>query len=36
MDDAIQSIVKKEYKFEVDDVEMTIIGTCHKHKIKED
>ena len=36
MDDAIQSIVKKEYKFEVDDVEMTIIDTCHKHKIKED
>jgi len=21
----------KKYKFKVDDVEMTIIGTCHKH-----
>ena len=32
----IQPNIEKKYKFEVDDVEMTIIGTCHKHKIKED
>ena len=32
----IQPDFEKKYKFEVDDVEMTIIGTCHKHKIKED
>jgi Fe2+ or Zn2+ uptake regulation protein len=28
----IRSCVQKKYKFEVDDVEMTIIGTCNKHK----
>ena len=28
----IRSSVQKKYKFEVDDVEMTIIGTCNKHK----
>ena len=28
----IRSGVQKKYKFEVDDVEMTIIGTCNKHK----
>ena len=27
----IKKTVKKKYNFEVDDVEMTIIGTCHKH-----
>ena len=25
------SIVKKKFKFDVDDVEMTVIGTCSKH-----
>jgi len=30
-DDNIRETVLKKYKFEVDDVEMTIIGTCHKH-----
>jgi Fe2+ or Zn2+ uptake regulation protein len=28
----IQETVLKKYKFEVDDVEMTIIGKCKKHK----
>lgn len=32
MDESIQSTVKKEYKFKVDNVEMTIVGTCNKHK----
>lgn len=27
----IQPDFEKKYKFEVDDVEMTIIGTCNKH-----
>ncbi len=27
----IKKTVKEKYNFEVDDVEMTIIGTCHKH-----
>ena len=27
----IQPNIEKKYKFEVDDVEMTIIGTCNKH-----
>ena len=27
----IKKTVKKKYNFEVDDVEMTIIGTCSKH-----
>ena len=31
-DDDIRKIVKKKYQFEADDVEMTIIGTCNKHK----
>ena len=31
-DDAIRTKIKKQYKFEADDVVMTIIGTCHKHK----
>ena len=31
-DEGIQSTVNKKYKFKVDDVEMTIIGTCKKHK----
>ena len=31
-DDDICKIVKKKYQFEADDVEMTIIGTCNKHK----
>ena len=30
-DDELRKIVKKKYKFEADDVEMTIIGTCEKH-----
>jgi Fe2+ or Zn2+ uptake regulation protein len=30
--DDIRNGVQKKYKFEVDDVEMTIIGTCNKHK----
>ena len=30
-DDEIRKTVKKQYKFEADDVEMTLIGTCHKH-----
>ena len=30
-DDQIRKTVKKLYKFEPDDVVMTIIGTCHKH-----
>jgi Fe2+ or Zn2+ uptake regulation protein len=30
-DDDLRKIVKKKYKFEADDVEMTIIGTCKKH-----
>jgi Fe2+ or Zn2+ uptake regulation protein len=30
-DDAIRTRIKKQYKFEADDVVMTIIGTCHKH-----
>ncbi len=32
LSDDIRSDVQKKYKFEVDDVEMTIIGTCNKHK----
>ena len=31
-DDGICKIVKKKYQFVADDVEMTIIGTCNKHK----
>ena len=31
-DDDICKIVKKKYQFVADDVEMTIIGTCNKHK----
>ncbi|MEA1880849.1 MAG: transcriptional repressor [Candidatus Marinimicrobia bacterium] len=31
LDEGIRSDVKKKFKFAVDDVEMTIIGTCHKH-----
>ncbi|MDD9888603.1 MAG: transcriptional repressor, partial [Candidatus Marinimicrobia bacterium] len=27
----IQPDFEKKYKFEVDDIEMTIIGTCNKH-----
>ncbi len=34
MDEGIQSTVRKKYKFEVDNVEMTIVGTCNKHKEK--
>ena len=30
-DEQIRITIKKQYKFEADDVEMTIIGTCHKH-----
>ena len=30
-DDAFRTKIKKQYKFEADDVVMTIIGTCHKH-----
>ena len=30
--DSIRKKIRKNYKFEVDDVEMTIIGTCKKHK----
>jgi Fur family ferric uptake transcriptional regulator/Fur family peroxide stress response transcriptional regulator len=30
-DNQIRKTVKKQYKFEPDDVVMTIIGTCHKH-----
>ena len=30
-DEAIRTRIKKQYKFEADDVVMTIIGTCHKH-----
>ena len=30
-DDNIRETVWKKYKFKVDDVEMTIIGTWHKH-----
>lgn len=30
-EDNIHETVFKKYKFEVDEVEMTIIGTCHKH-----
>lgn len=30
-DEDIRSDIKKKFKFAVDDVEMTIIGTCHKH-----
>jgi len=29
--DDIKKTVKKKYDFDVDDVEMTIIGTCKKH-----
>ncbi|MDP6340104.1 MAG: transcriptional repressor [Candidatus Marinimicrobia bacterium] len=32
LDEGIRSDVKKKYKFAVDDVKMTIIGTCQKHK----
>ena len=31
-DDSIRKKIRKNYKFEVDDVKMTIIGTCKKHK----
>ncbi|MDP6577957.1 MAG: transcriptional repressor [Candidatus Marinimicrobia bacterium] len=34
LDDGIRKTVKKNYKFEVDDVEMIIIGTCNKHEKK--
>jgi hypothetical protein len=27
----IRKSVREKYNFEVDDVEMTIIGTCNKH-----
>ena len=30
-DEQIRNTIKKQYKFEADDVLMTIIGTCHKH-----
>jgi len=30
-EDNIRETVFKKYKFEVDEVEMTIIGTCQKH-----
>lgn len=30
-EDDIRETVMKKYKFEVDEVDMTIIGTCHKH-----
>ena len=32
--DEFKSIVKTKFKFDVDDVEMTIIGTCSKHTKK--
>ncbi|MBT3479275.1 MAG: transcriptional repressor [Candidatus Marinimicrobia bacterium] len=32
IDKDIRSNVKKKFKFAVDEVEMTIIGTCNKHK----
>ena len=32
--DEFKSIVKTKFKFDVDDVEMTIIGTCSKHAKK--
>ena len=32
LSDGIHNKVQKQYKFEVDDVEMNIIGTCKKHK----
>ncbi|MBN4080990.1 transcriptional repressor [Caldithrix abyssi] len=32
LDKDIRANVKKKYKFDVDMVEMTIIGTCNKHK----
>jgi len=30
-DEQMRNTIKKQYKFEADDVLMTIIGTCHKH-----
>ena len=33
-DDQFKSIVKTKFKFDVDDVEMTVIGTCSKHAKK--
>ena len=32
--DEFKSIVKTKFKFDVDDVEMTVIGTCSKHTKK--
>ena len=32
--DEFKSIVKTKFKFDVDDVEMTVIGTCSKHAKK--
>ena len=32
--DEFKSIVKTKFKFDVDDVEMTVIGTCSKHSKK--
>ena len=32
LSDGIRNKVQKQFKFEVDDVEMNIIGTCKKHK----
>ena len=32
--DQFKSIVKTKFKFDVDDVEMTVIGTCSKHTKK--
>ena len=34
IDDDVRRKVKNKYQFEVDDVKMVIIGTCHKHKNK--
>lgn len=31
LEDDFQETVLKKYQFSVDDVEMTILGTCHKH-----
>ena len=31
LDEDIRKIVREKYNFEVDDVEMTLIGTCNKH-----
>ena len=32
--DEFKSIVKTKFKFDVDDVEVTVIGTCSKHTKK--